>query len=33
MKDGQRIRLRKLGGPGKNGGTPGDLYVTVQIAD
>jgi serine/threonine-protein kinase len=33
LKDGQEVRIRELGGPGKNGGAPGDLYVTVHIAD
>jgi molecular chaperone DnaJ len=32
VEDGQRIRLPKRGGPGRNGGPPGDLYVTVQVA-
>ncbi|MFJ3728553.1 protein kinase [Streptomyces sp. NPDC090045] len=31
LRDGQKIRLRELGGPGKHGGAPGDLYVTVHI--
>ncbi|HKA83868.1 MAG TPA: molecular chaperone DnaJ [Acidimicrobiales bacterium] len=30
--DGQRIRLRGRGGPGRNGGPAGDLYVTVRVA-
>jgi molecular chaperone DnaJ len=29
--DGQRIRLRGRGGPGRNGGPAGDLYVTVHV--
>jgi molecular chaperone DnaJ len=29
--DGQRIRLRGRGGPGRNGGPAGDLYVTVRV--
>ena len=32
VRDGQRIRLRGRGGPGRNGGPPGDLYVTVRVA-
>lgn len=28
VKNGQKIRLRELGAPGKHGGAPGDLYVT-----
>jgi molecular chaperone DnaJ len=31
VEDGQRIRLRGRGGPGRNGGPPGDLYVTCHI--
>ena len=31
VKDGQRIRLRGMGSPGKTGGKPGDLYLQVQI--
>ena len=31
MKDGQRIRLRGKGGAGENGGTAGDLFVTVKV--
>ncbi|MFD8937921.1 protein kinase [Streptomyces sp. NPDC059578] len=33
VKDGQKIRIRKLGAPGRNGGAPGDLYVTVRVTD
>jgi molecular chaperone DnaJ len=29
--DGQRIRLRGRGGPGRNGGPAGDLFVTVRV--
>ena len=31
VDDGQRIRLRGRGGPGRNGGPPGDLYVTARV--
>jgi curved DNA-binding protein len=30
--DGQRLRLPGKGGPGLNGGRPGDLYVIIRIA-
>ncbi|WP_406516194.1 hypothetical protein OH809_41215 [Streptomyces sp. NBC_00873] len=33
LRDGQKVRIRKLGGPGKHGGTPGDLYVAVHVHD
>jgi hypothetical protein len=33
IKDGQQVRIRELGGPGKHGGAPGDLSVTVHIAE
>jgi molecular chaperone DnaJ len=29
--DGQRIRLKGRGGPGRNSGPPGDLYVVVRV--
>jgi curved DNA-binding protein len=29
--DGQRLRLAGTGGPGSNGGKPGDLYVALQL--
>jgi molecular chaperone DnaJ len=29
--DGQRIRLKGRGGPGRNGGPPGDLFVTARV--
>jgi DnaJ-class molecular chaperone len=31
IKDGQTVRVRELGAPGKHGGAPGDLYVTVHV--
>ena len=33
VSDGARIRVRGRGGPGRNGGSRGDLYVTVRVAD
>jgi molecular chaperone DnaJ len=32
VDDGQRIRLSGKGGPGVNGGAPGDLYAVVRVA-
>lgn len=32
IKDGSRIRLKGQGGPGFNGGPPGDLYFKISIA-
>jgi molecular chaperone DnaJ len=32
VDDGQRIRLKGRGGPGRNGGPPGDLYVVAHVA-
>jgi molecular chaperone DnaJ len=31
VRDGQRIRLKGRGGPGRNGGPPGDLFVTARV--
>ncbi|HUF32604.1 MAG TPA: molecular chaperone DnaJ [Acidimicrobiales bacterium] len=31
VDDGQRIRLKGRGGPGRNGGPAGDLYVVVRL--
>ncbi|MFM7059703.1 MAG: DnaJ C-terminal domain-containing protein, partial [Actinomycetes bacterium] len=32
VTDGQRIRVTRRGGAGRNGGEPGDLYVVVHVA-
>lgn len=32
VKNGQKIKLKGRGGPGRNGGPPGDLYVTIDVA-
>ena len=32
VREGQRIRLAGLGGAGRGGGPPGDLYLRVEIA-
>jgi molecular chaperone DnaJ len=31
VSDGQRIRLKGRGGPGRNGGPPGDLFVITRV--
>lgn len=31
VKNGQRIRLKGMGSPGKNGGEQGDLYLEIRI--
>jgi molecular chaperone DnaJ len=31
VAEGQRIRLKGRGGPGRNGGPPGDLFVLVHV--
>jgi molecular chaperone DnaJ len=31
VQDDQRIRMKERGGPGRNGGPAGDLYVTVRV--
>jgi molecular chaperone DnaJ len=31
VADGKRIRLKGRGGPGRNGGAPGDLYVITRV--
>ncbi|MFH8343005.1 DnaJ C-terminal domain-containing protein [Streptomyces sp. AM6-12] len=33
IRNGQKIRLKEFGAPGKHGGAPGDLYVTVHVTD
>ncbi|MDA1010851.1 MAG: J domain-containing protein [Chloroflexi bacterium] len=33
VRDGQRIRLTGQGGPGANGGVPGDLFLRVHVAE
>jgi molecular chaperone DnaJ len=32
VNDGQRIRIKGRGTPGRNGGPPGDLYVLTRVA-
>jgi DnaJ-class molecular chaperone len=31
MKEGQKIRLKGMGAPGKGGGEAGDLFLKVKI--
>ena len=31
IRNGQRIRLKHMGDPGKGGGEPGDLYIKVRV--
>ena len=31
IKEGQRIRLKGMGDPARMGGSPGDLYLTVEV--
>ncbi|MFG2629951.1 DnaJ C-terminal domain-containing protein [Streptomyces sp. NPDC048473] len=33
IKNGQKVRLRELGGPGQHGGAPGDMYLKVHVVD
>lgn len=33
VKDGRKLRLAKRGDPGRNGGPPGDLIVTLRVAE
>ncbi|GGV97288.1 hypothetical protein GCM10015535_68410 [Streptomyces gelaticus] len=33
IRQGQKLRIRELGGPGEHGGAPGDLYATVHVDD
>ena len=32
VNEGQQIKMKERGGPGRNGGPPGDLYVRVHVA-
>ena len=31
VRNGQRIRLKGMGGPGRSGGEPGDLFLTLRV--
>ncbi len=31
VEDGNVVRLKQMGGVGRNGGLPGDLFVKVQV--
>lgn len=31
LQDGQKVRVRGKGGPGQNGGEPGDVIITVHV--
>jgi curved DNA-binding protein len=33
IEDGQKIKLKGYGGPGINGGPPGDLYITFNLSN
>jgi len=33
LRDGMKLRLKGLGEPGENDGHPGDLYLTLRLAD
>ena len=33
VKEGQRIRMKERGAPGRHGGPAGDLYVTAHVAE
>ncbi|MFJ9590998.1 DnaJ C-terminal domain-containing protein [Streptomyces acidicola] len=33
IRAGQKVRIKEHGVPGKHGGVPGDMYVTVHITD